>query len=167
MFLHGTPSSLLQVLWPPSSPTPCGWSECECLHRRLILRLLIAVYGVSESCVWSIAISVLISIVDGLSTIVRREGPLGLTRGTSLALVGVSSGSIQFMIYEKMKSWGFERKRRQYAEADMVYSAEADKLVRCSFRPVRKTKFGILKKWSSQILLIPLCLSPANLLPYR
>jgi len=65
---------------------------------------------------------------DGLSKIVRQEGPLGLFRGTSLALVGVSSGSIQFMVYEKMKSWGFERKRKQYARAGKVYGAEADKL---------------------------------------
>lgn len=91
-----------------------------------------------ESCVWSLVISVLISIVDGLSTIVRQEGPLGLFRGTSLALVGVSSGAIQFMVYEKMKSWGFERKRRQYARAGKVYGVEADKLVRCIFRPVHK-----------------------------
>ena len=91
-----------------------------------------------ESCVWSLAISVLILIVDGLSKIVRQDGPLGLFRGTSLALVGVSSGSIQFMVYEKMKSWGFERKRRQYARAGKVYDAEADKLVRCTFGPVQK-----------------------------
>ena len=88
-----------------------------------------------ESCVWLLAISLLISIVDGLSKIVRQEGPLGLFRGTSLALVGVSSGSIQFMVYEKMKSWGFERKRRQYARAGKVYGAEADKLVRCVLGP--------------------------------
>ena len=67
----------------------------------------------------------------------RQEGPLGLFRGTSLALVGVSSGSIQFMVYEKMKSWGFERKRKQYARAGKVYGAEEDKLVRCAFRPVQ------------------------------
>ena len=94
-----------------------------------------------ESCVWLLAISVLIPIVDGLSKIVRQEGPLGLFRGTSLALVGVSSGSIQFMVYEKMKSWGFERKRKQYARAGKVYGAEADKLVRCTFERGRsKTK---------------------------
>ena len=83
----------------------------------------------------------LISIVDGLSKIVRQEGPLGLFRGTSLALVGVSSGSIQFMVYEKMKSWGFERKRRQYARAGKVYGAEADKLVRCPIKiKIRNTE---------------------------
>ncbi|KAI9438842.1 mitochondrial carrier [Lactarius psammicola] len=36
----------------------------------------------------------------------------GLYRGTSLALVGVSNSALQFMAYEKMKSWAFERKRR-------------------------------------------------------
>ena len=85
-----------------------------------------------------LAISGLSSIVDGLSKIVRQEGPLGLFRGTSLALVGVSSGSIQFMVYEKMKTWGFERKRRQYARSGKVYDTEADKLVCCTFRPVQK-----------------------------
>jgi len=72
---------------------------------------------------------------------VRQEGPLGLFRGTSLALVGVSSGSIQFMVYEKMKSWGFERKRRQYAREGKVYGAEADKLVRRPFKnKIRNTE---------------------------
>jgi solute carrier family 25 folate transporter 32 len=36
------------------------------------------------------------------------------------------------MVYEKMKSWGFERKRKQYARAGKVYGAEADKLVGCT-----------------------------------
>lgn len=44
------------------------------------------------------------------------------------------------MLYEKMKSWGFERKRKQYARAGKVYGAEADKLVRCIFRPVQILK---------------------------
>lgn len=69
----------------------------------------------------------------------RQEGPLGLFRGTSLALVGVSSGSIQFMVYEKMKVWGFERKRRQYARAGKVYDVEADKLVRYTHKSVHKS----------------------------
>lgn len=96
--------------------------------------MLIAAYGVRVVLLHlpSLAISVLISIVDGLSTIVRQEGPLGLLRGTSLALVGVSSGAIQFMVYEKMKAWGFEQKRKQYARAGMAYDVGADKLVRCT-----------------------------------
>jgi len=70
---------------------------------------------------------------DGLSTIVRQEGSLGLLRGTSLALVGVSSGAIQFMVYEKMKAWGFERKRKQYARVGKVYDVGADKLSNFSY----------------------------------
>jgi solute carrier family 25 folate transporter 32 len=69
---------------------------------------------------------------DGLSTIVRKEGTLGLFRGTSLALFGVSNGAIQFMAYEKMKAWGFDRKRKQYERAGKEYIMEADKLV-CVF----------------------------------
>lgn len=70
------------------------------------------------------------ALLDGLSTIVRTEGALGLFRGTSLALVGVSNGAIQFVAYEKMKKWGFDRKRRQYQKAGREWNIEADKLVR-------------------------------------
>jgi len=66
---------------------------------------------------------------DGLSTIVRKEGTLGLFRGTSLALFGVSNGAIQFVVYEKMKAWGFERKRKQCERAGKEYNRETDKLV--------------------------------------
>ncbi|KJA13804.1 hypothetical protein HYPSUDRAFT_49617 [Hypholoma sublateritium FD-334 SS-4] len=65
---------------------------------------------------------------DGLSTIFHKEGTLGLFRGTTLALVGVSNGAIQFVVYEKMKAWGFDRKRRQHEQAGKVYDREADKL---------------------------------------
>ena len=85
-----------------------------------------------------LCLSVLILIADGLSTIVRQEGPLGLFRGTSLALFGVSSGAIQFMVYEKMKAWGFDRKKKQYARAGKIYDVEVDKLVRRTFTPVYK-----------------------------
>lgn len=71
-------------------------------------------------------------LVDGLSTIVRTEGPMGLFRGTSLGLFGVSNGAIQFMVYEKMKAWGFERKRRQHERAGKVYDMQGDKLVSLS-----------------------------------
>ena len=59
----------------------------------------------------------------------RTEGVLGLFRGTSLALVGVSNGAIQFVVYEKMKTWGFDRKKRQYQKAGREWNVEADKLV--------------------------------------
>lgn len=70
---------------------------------------------------------------DGLSTIVRTEGVLGLFRGTSLALVGVSNGAIQFVAYEKMKKWGFDRKKRQYQKTGREWNIEADKLVSSLF----------------------------------
>ncbi|KAH8978824.1 mitochondrial carrier domain-containing protein [Lactarius akahatsu] len=50
---------------------------------------------------------------SGFRAIFSDEGWAGLYRGTSLALVGVSNGAPQFMAYEKMKSWAFERKRRR------------------------------------------------------
>ena len=66
---------------------------------------------------------------DGLSSIYRKEGLSGLYRGTTLALVGVSNGAIQFMAYEEMKRWGFERKKRQFAKAGKEYTTNDDKLV--------------------------------------
>ncbi|KAF9558233.1 mitochondrial FAD carrier protein [Agrocybe pediades] len=65
---------------------------------------------------------------DGLSKIVRTDGVLGLFRGTSLGLFGVSNGAIQFMVYEKMKAWGFDRKRRKYEKSGKKYDQEVDKL---------------------------------------
>ncbi|KAH6896408.1 mitochondrial FAD carrier protein [Coprinopsis sp. MPI-PUGE-AT-0042] len=65
---------------------------------------------------------------DGLSHIYRSEGVPGLFRGTTLALVGVSNGAIQFMAYEKMKAWGFERKRRKAERAGLAYDVNTAKL---------------------------------------
>lgn len=50
-------------------------------------------------------------------------------RGTSLALVGVSNGAIQFTAYEEMKRWGFERKKRQFYKDGKEYTTNDDKLV--------------------------------------
>ena len=66
---------------------------------------------------------------DGLSSVYEHEGIRGLYRGTTLALVGVSNGAIQFMGYEKMKNWGFDRKRKQFARAGREYTPADDKLV--------------------------------------
>ncbi|KAH9024866.1 mitochondrial deoxynucleotide carrier, partial [Lactarius pseudohatsudake] len=49
----------------------------------------------------------------GFRTIFRDSVRGGLYRGTSLALVGVRNGALQFMAYEKMKNWASERKRRR------------------------------------------------------
>ncbi|KAH9843779.1 mitochondrial carrier domain-containing protein [Rhodofomes roseus] len=70
---------------------------------------------------------------DGLRTIYRTEGTRGLYRGTSLALFGVSNGAMQFMAYEKMKEWGFERKRKQLAKDGKEYTPADDKLSNTSY----------------------------------
>ena len=66
---------------------------------------------------------------DGVREIYKSEGLKGLYRGTSLALFGVSNGAIQFMCYEELKRWGFERKRRQFAKAGREWTTNDDKLV--------------------------------------
>ncbi|KAJ6567377.1 mitochondrial carrier domain-containing protein [Mycena vulgaris] len=64
----------------------------------------------------------------GFSSIVRSEGVLGLFRGTSLALFGVSNGAIQFVAYERMKRWGFELKKKQFELAGRPWTTDVDKL---------------------------------------
>lgn len=71
-------------------------------------------------------------ISDGLASIWRQEGFSGLWKGTSLALVGVSNGAVQFMAYEEMKRWGFEQKRKRFAKSGKVMGPEDDKLVSSS-----------------------------------
>jgi solute carrier family 25 folate transporter 32 len=80
--------------------------------------------------VWLPHVLSAISVTDGFSSIYSTEGIRGLWKGTSLALVGVSSGAVQFMSYEEMKRWGFEQKRRQFARAGKTMTPEDDKLVR-------------------------------------
>ncbi|KAF8556313.1 mitochondrial carrier [Imleria badia] len=64
----------------------------------------------------------------GFSSTYSTEGLRGLWKGTSLALVGVSNGAVQFMAYEEMKRWGFEQKRKQFARAGKTMTPEDDKL---------------------------------------
>ncbi|EJD00884.1 mitochondrial carrier [Fomitiporia mediterranea MF3/22] len=68
------------------------------------------------------------SLWHGLSSIYRNEGIKGLYKGTSLALVGVSNGAIQFMGYEQLKWLCTEQKRRRYATAEREWTLEAEKL---------------------------------------
>lgn len=68
-------------------------------------------------------------VSDGFKSIYRDEGVKGLYRGTTLALVGVSNGAIQFMGYEKMKVWGFAQKRKRFATQGREFRTEDDKLV--------------------------------------
>ncbi len=59
----------------------------------------------------------------------QTEGWRGLFKGTALGLVGVSNGAIQFMAYEQMKKWGFERKRKHFEKTGKPWTPEVDKLV--------------------------------------
>lgn len=70
------------------------------------------------------------SVTDGFSSIYPTEGIRGLWKGTSLALVGVSNGAVQFMAYEELKQWGFEQKRKRFAREGKPMTPEDDKLVR-------------------------------------
>ncbi|KAI0258378.1 mitochondrial FAD carrier protein [Gloeopeniophorella convolvens] len=67
-------------------------------------------------------------LLSGFRAIYGAEGVRGLYRGTLLALVGVSNGALQFMAYEEMKRWGFERKRRRFARAGRAWTPADDKL---------------------------------------
>ncbi|KAI9449517.1 mitochondrial FAD carrier protein [Lactarius psammicola] len=64
----------------------------------------------------------------GFRAIFRDESLGGLYRGTSLALVGVSNSALQFMAYEKMKSWAFERKRRHVSNTAYTVMSGTSKL---------------------------------------
>ncbi|KAJ1334772.1 hypothetical protein BSLG_007927 [Batrachochytrium salamandrivorans] len=57
-------------------------------------------------------------VIDGLVQVVRHEGVSGLYRGIVPALVGVSHGALQFMVYEEMK----------HLRTNIVHSADMDKL---------------------------------------
>ena len=68
-------------------------------------------------------------MAGGFRALYREEGLFGLYRGTTLALVGVGNGALQFMAYEKMKGWAFERKRRRVDKLGRAWTMEDDKLV--------------------------------------
>ncbi|GAA5879835.1 hypothetical protein JCM3774_001397 [Rhodotorula dairenensis] len=49
----------------------------------------------------------------GLSTLAREEGFRGMSKGMTLALIGVSNGAIQFMTYEEIKKRRVELRRKR------------------------------------------------------
>ncbi|KAJ8327606.1 hypothetical protein BDV3_003409 [Batrachochytrium dendrobatidis] len=57
-------------------------------------------------------------VFDGLAQVVRHEGIAGLYRGIFPALIGVSHGAVQFMIYEELK----------HLRIEIVHNADIDKL---------------------------------------
>ena len=81
--------------------------------------------------------------LGGTRAIFRDEGIYGLYRGTTLALVGVGNGALQFMAYEKMKVWAFERRRRRLEKLGRAWTMDDDKLVRNRahhYTPPKETK---------------------------
>lgn len=66
---------------------------------------------------------------DTMSRIYKAEGMRGLYRGSLLALVGVSNGSIQFATYEDIKRRRIDVKKRKFANAGKVWKQEDEKLV--------------------------------------
>ncbi|GAA5823503.1 hypothetical protein JCM11251_000659 [Rhodosporidiobolus azoricus] len=52
-------------------------------------------------------------VLHGLTTLARTEGLAGLSKGLTLAIIGVSNGAIQFMVYEELKKRRFEAKKRR------------------------------------------------------
>jgi solute carrier family 25 folate transporter 32 len=66
---------------------------------------------------------------DGLRKIYRYEGVRGLYKGSLLALVGVSNGSIQFAAYEDIKRRRTNVKRRLIEKRGGTWTREDEKLV--------------------------------------
>lgn len=65
---------------------------------------------------------------DGLTSIYRAEGLRGLYKGSLLALVGVSNGSIQFATYEEIKRRRTDIKRSLYEKQGRGWSVDDEKL---------------------------------------
>ncbi|KAF5390472.1 hypothetical protein D9757_005230 [Collybiopsis confluens] len=73
------------------------------------------------------------NLFHGFGNIIRTEGVQGLFRGTTLALVGVSNGALQFVAYERMKKWGFDMKQKQYLREGKEWNPQVDKLSNTSY----------------------------------
>ncbi|BEI85843.1 hypothetical protein CcaverHIS002_0601300 [Cutaneotrichosporon cavernicola] len=67
-------------------------------------------------------------LLNTLGRIYKTEGWRGLYRGSLLALVGVSNGSIQFATYEDLKRRRIDAKHRRFVKAGRKWSIEDEKL---------------------------------------
>ncbi|KAG7575421.1 hypothetical protein FFLO_00240 [Filobasidium floriforme] len=83
----------------------------------------------------------------GLTSIYRTEGIRGLYRGSLLALVGVSNGSIQFATYEEIKTRRAAIKRRAIEREGRVWGRGDEKLSNMEY---------ILASGSSKLVAIAL-----------
>lgn len=80
---------------------------------------------------------------DGLRTIYRVEGTRGLYKGSLLALVGVSNGSIQFASYEEIKRRRTDLKRKLFASQGKEWKLEDEKLVSLFKFPNACARLGV------------------------
>jgi hypothetical protein len=88
-----------------------------------------------ESCLCSFTLQRLTpDLPDGLRTIYRHEGMRGLYKGSLLALVGVSNGSIQFAAYEEIKRRRTDIKRKLIEREGRAWHVADEKLVSSSPR---------------------------------
>ncbi|KAF4615985.1 hypothetical protein D9613_011476 [Agrocybe pediades] len=98
-----------------------------------------AVTAVMTNPLWLVRVRMFTSRADSPNAYRGLWGRLGPVFGESLLMMdnrwpqqnrlfGVSNGAIQFMVYEKMKAWGFDRKRRKYEKSGKKYDQEVDKL---------------------------------------
>jgi Mitochondrial carrier protein len=120
----------LQVLLPPFSPILSGWSKLVYSLPIRILQMPTRVFLVSIAYPFSYSLILNPRHADGIYKVSKTEGIRGLWKGTSLALFGVTNGSLQFMAYELMKDWGFDRKAKRMEAMGEQWSLEKDKLVR-------------------------------------
>lgn len=56
----------------------------------------------------------------GFKTIVKKQGPLGLMRGLTPAMFGVTHGALQFTFYEKLKVWRGIDSNRNLTYVDFI-----------------------------------------------
>lgn len=70
---------------------------------------------------------------DGLKSVYRTEGIRGLYKGSLLALVGVTNGSIQFAAYEEIKRRRTDLKKKRIELSGGVWKQENEMLVRTWF----------------------------------
>ncbi|OCF57842.1 solute carrier family 25 (mitochondrial folate transporter), member 32 [Kwoniella mangroviensis CBS 10435] len=84
---------------------------------------------------------------DGLTSIYRTEGLRGLYKGSLLALVGVSNGSIQFAAYEEIKRRRADLKKKRFAKEGREWRTEDEKLSNTEY---------ILASGSSKLVAIAL-----------
>lgn len=68
---------------------------------------------------------------DGLSSVYSQEGFRGLYKGSLLALVGVTNGSIQFAAYEEIKRRRSDLKRARIEGSGGTWTKDDDMLVGC------------------------------------